>query len=305
LLEHDAFTYRDQDEFLGGALPFVRESIELGEPVAAAPTERNASLLQRELGADADKVEWAPSPESHKPLDRLMLFDRFISRHLSQGAQRVRLLGEPAWPRDSEAGVAEWKRYESYLNIALGSYPVWLVCPYDASTLSADIVSDSCRTHPYTGHGDERSRNASYVDPRMFWEQLDGERPLPPAPQSAVAHEFASAHDARGFVAGEAARAGFPRARVLDAKLAASEVVTNVFRYAGGRATVRTWIDDPYFVFDVSDPGPGIEEPFPGYKLLDPREPRGFGLPIVRLLCDVVEMRSGSGTTVRMHLKLD
>ena len=52
--------------------------------------------------------------------------------------------------------MAEWKRYESFLNVALADYPVGMVCPYDAIRLSQDIVEDALLTHPAIGHGAAR-----------------------------------------------------------------------------------------------------------------------------------------------------
>src|ERR1700754_5232024 len=132
-LVHDAFVYSTPEELVEGCVPFLREGIALGEPIMAAPQGSNVALLREALGDEHDRVEWAHGADDHRPGDRLDAFLRFIGRHLSRGAERVRLLGEPAWPSHSRAGVNEWKRYESFLNVALADQPVWLVCPYDAS----------------------------------------------------------------------------------------------------------------------------------------------------------------------------
>jgi hypothetical protein len=128
-LTHDAFVYSSDEEFLAGALPFLEEGIDRGEPILAAPTHANAQLLRGKLRRHAKAVDWAENSEAHRAVERLGIFLAYIAEHVSTGATRVRLLGEPCWPPEGGPGVAEWKRYESFLNVALAERPVWLVCP--------------------------------------------------------------------------------------------------------------------------------------------------------------------------------
>lgn len=304
-LVHDAFVYSSQDEFLAGALPFIREGIARGEPILAAPTTANVALLRRELGDDAGQVDWAAAPEEHKAVQRLGIFLGYIADQCRGGTNRVRLLGEPVWPADSEAGVAEWKRYESFLNVALAPHPVWLLCPYDARELSESIVADACRTHPTMGHGHGREESSDYLEPAAFSRRLDAQRQFPAPPPDAVERSFDDVGEARRFVVEQARAAGVDAEKLGDVKLAVSEVATNVFRHATGRATVRTWARANAFVCEVSDTGPGISDPFVGYVVPDPPRPGGWGLAIARQVCEVVEIRASAvGTTVRLHGRL-
>jgi anti-sigma regulatory factor (Ser/Thr protein kinase) len=301
-LVHDAFIYSSTEEFLAGCLPFIREGIARGEPTLAAPTADNVALLQRELGAAAGRVDWADDPEAHRPVQRLGIFLDYIDEHRRRGASRVRLLGEPVWPADSEAGVAEWKRYESFLNVALAPHPVWLVCPYSATDLPADIVGDACRTHPVMGHGSAREPSPEYLEPDAFSRRLDAQRQLPAPPAEAIERSFQDAADARLFAVEEARRAHVSVDRLVDVKLAVGEVATNVFRHAVGPARIRSWVAGRTFVCEVSDNGAGVDDPFAGYLMPQPPRPGGWGLAITRQVCDVVEIRGGSGgTTVRLH----
>jgi anti-sigma regulatory factor (Ser/Thr protein kinase) len=286
-------------------LPFVREGLALQEPVLAAPTSTNSALLQRELGEESARVDWAENAEQHKPVERLAVFQRYIAEQVDRGATRLRLLGEPVWPADSAAGVAEWKRYESFLNVALARHPVWLVCPYDAGHLSEGIVADACRTHPTMGYGHERRASPDYVEPADFARLLDRAEKLPAPPPGAIERCFDAAADVRRFVVDQARAAGLRAEKIEGAKLAASEVATNAFRHASSLARVRTWLLRHAFVCEVSDAGSGIENPFVGYVTPDPARGGGWGLSIARHVCDVVEVRAGpAGTTVRLHLNL-
>ena len=222
-LVHDAFVYFSADEFSAGTLPFLEEGIELGEPILAAPTERNAQLLRERLGERAEEVDWADDPESHRTVQRLATFLDYIEHHRNSGSGRIRLLGEPCWPEDGGPGVAEWKRYESYLNVALAEHPVWLVCPYDGSRLSADIVADARLTHPNIGYGKGRTSCPDYLEPSAFARRIDNV-PLSPPPDDSAQGYFSKAGAVRRFVREQAERSGLARAKLRDAEIAAGEI---------------------------------------------------------------------------------
>ena len=300
-LVHDAFVYGYEDEFIAGTLPFLEEGIDHGEPILAAPTAANVALLHERLGDRASCVDWAEDPESHRTVQRLGIFLDYIHRHLNDGAERVRVLGEPCWPENSGPGVAEWKRYESYLNVALASYPVWLVCPYDGRRLEPEILEDASRTHPYVGYGNGRAASPDYVAPAQFARRLD-QAPLAKPPEDAAEELFGGAVGARRFVAGEARAAGLPEEKIRDVELAASEVAANVFQHAADVARIRAWSTDTAFVFDVDDTGAGIDDPFPGYAVPERTAFAGRGLMVARRLADVVQVRTTpTGARVRLH----
>jgi anti-sigma regulatory factor (Ser/Thr protein kinase) len=304
-LVHDAFVYANEDEFLAGTMPFLEEGVERGEPILAAPTHANATLLQQRLGETGKAVDWAESSESHRTVERLGIFLHYVHGHLDRGAARVRLLGEPCWPEDGGPGVAEWKRYESFLNVALAPHPVWLVCPYDGARLAPDIVEDARRTHPSIGHGPERGDSPDYLEPAEFARRID-EVPLPSAPSDAVEGHFRTPYAIRGFVAEQGRAAGLATELLGDAELAASEVAANVFRHAADVARIRTWTEADRFVCEIDDTGRGIDDPFAGYSIPEPMAPAGRGLLMARRLADVVEIRTTpTGAVVRLHFSRD
>ena len=303
-LVHDAFVYFSQEEFLAGTLPFLEEGIDLHEPIFAAPTPANAELLRKRLGRRAKAIDWAEDSERHRAVQRLGIFLAYMDDHLERGATRIRVLGEPVWPQEGMPGVAEWKRYESFLNVALADYPLWLVCPYDGSRLPPDIVEDAYRTHPNFGHGESRTVSANYLEPTAFAKRID-DVPLPRAPEDANERYFGNAGAVRRFVNAEACGARLSDDRVNDVELAAGEVAANVFRHAADVARVRTWIANGMFVCDIDDTGHGIGDPFAGYAIARPLAPAGRGLTIARRLADVVEIRTTStGALVRMYFNL-
>ncbi len=209
-LVHDAFVYSSEQEFLAGALPFLEEGIDLREPILAAPTHANGELLRARLGRRAKAVDWAESQEAHRTVERLGILLQFINREQKRGAIRIRVFGEPCWPSGGGPGVAEWKRYESFLNVALADYPVWLVCPYDANRLSQDIVEDALLTHPAIGYGAGRTPSPGYLEPSEFAKRID-HVPLPRPPEDASERYFGHAGAVRRFVGDEAGPPVSPR----------------------------------------------------------------------------------------------
>lgn len=304
-LVHDAFVYSSHEELFAGTVPFIEEGIERGEPILAAPTHANARLLQKRLGKRASAVDWAENSESHRAVERLGIFLDYVGGHVEAGATRVRLLGEPCWPTDGGPGVIEWKRYESFLNMALAPLPVWLVCPYDSSSLAPDIVDDACCTHPNMGYGEGRASSPDYADPLDFARRLN-RTPLTRPPADAAEGYFKSPAPARRFVSAQARIAGLSTEKLHDAELAASEVSANVFTHAAEVARIRAWTEDGVFVFDIEDTGRGIDDPFPGYTIPELTAQNGRGLLMARRLADVVEVRTTpTGALVRLHFNLN
>ena len=131
-------------------------------------------------------------PERHRPVERLALFVRYAEAMLARWARRIRLLGEPAWPASaSSPATAEWKRLESYFNVALAQYPVWLVCPYAARELPEGIVTEAHRTHPVIGCSEARRQSHEYLDPEEFARGLD-RAPLPEPPHGVAELAFSA-----------------------------------------------------------------------------------------------------------------
>lgn len=176
---HEALVYSTMEEFLAGTVPFVREGLDAGHPVLVATKRANLRMLREALDADAGRVDFVDSAEWYRsPAPTLEAYDRYIRVRLGEGAGRVRIIGEPVWPRTSARAVAEWKRYESGINVALASLPAWVVCPYDAGELPDGILADAERTHPALRSGQATRPSPGYMDPEVFVREL-GLEPKP------------------------------------------------------------------------------------------------------------------------------
>src|SRR5262245_66433911 len=94
---HPALWYRDRDEYLAGTVPFLRDGLAAGEPVAAAVPTGNLALLRDALGEDADQVLWRDMTEAGRNPGRIIptVLLAFANDH---PGRRVRIIGEPCWP---------------------------------------------------------------------------------------------------------------------------------------------------------------------------------------------------------------
>jgi CheY-like chemotaxis protein len=169
---HEALVYSTVEEFLTATVPLIREGLEEEEPLLVVTNEANLSALRETLDIDAGGVDLVdPVGMYRSPPQTTEAYDRYVRTHLEKGARRVRIIGEPVWPT-SARGVAEWKRYESALNVAWASTPSWVVCLYDANELPDDIVSDAKRTHPVLRTGCGARPSPHYTDPEVFVRTL-------------------------------------------------------------------------------------------------------------------------------------
>jgi anti-sigma regulatory factor (Ser/Thr protein kinase) len=301
--EHDALLYEGTGALVEHVLPFLYGGVERGEGVLVVTSRTNVEALREALGDVTtsvdfrDSASWYSSPGA--------AFRRYADYVGALEAKRpVRAIGEPVWPVGWKEGVDEWARYESVLNVAFADAPAWIVCPYDVSALPDPILEHAHHTHPTLYDRGRRTAHAEYEEPGDFWSRLDRAAPFA---QAIRARRFPVTPDLaalREQVASEAAAAGVPLARLSGFLAAVHEVAINALTHGGGAAAARTWIAGDTFVCEVADVGPGLAEPYAGYRLPDAHETRGRGLWLARQFCDLVELRSSAeGTAVRVHVR--
>jgi anti-sigma regulatory factor (Ser/Thr protein kinase) len=300
--QHPALVYDGLDDFLRPMTPFVGEGLESGEPVFAAVGPAELGALRAAFDDHAhlslvDTNRWHPAPGP-----RLRAFHTLVTDRLRRGARRLRLVGEPVWPEGRPDLLREWARYESVLNEVLAPFPISLVCTYPASRLDPAIVAGAARTHPVLGLGPATRSSTRFEPPASLVARWNP--PLQPPP--ATADRLAGPADpatGRTFVAERAAACGLPRDRVLDAELAASEILTNAIVHGRGEFTLAAWSDGDAFFCEVRDHGPGVGDPLAGYRPPDPTPEGGRGLWLTRQVTDLLRIDSGAdGTAVRFRI---
>lgn len=296
-LAHQAFVYGSSEEFVAEMAPFIREGLDRGDAVFAAAKPANVTALREELGADAaravlvDATRWCT-----RPYERLQAFRRMVDE-LPPG-RSLRALGEPVW-EGSDAVVRQWARYESIINLALADAPMRFICLYDGAGLPQPILDYAGRTHPeqITGAGSVAPCE-HFVAPHAF---VPGQPATPPASPAELPLRGSGL---RRALAEHARAAGMRPERADDFVLAANEVATNALIHGRPPVAVQVWHDGCELVCQVSDGGPGIEDPLAGW-LPPTRKTGGWGLAIARQVCDAVDVAAGpAGSAVSLHMSL-
>jgi anti-sigma regulatory factor (Ser/Thr protein kinase) len=300
---HPALLYRDADEYLAGTVPFVREGLAAGEPVAAAVPPANLALLQAALGADADGVAWRDmtvvgrNPGAIIPTVLLA----FANAH---AGHPVRIIGEPIWAGRTRAEYPACAQHEALINAAFDGRAATILCPYDVSALDPVWVDDAHRTHPVMVTPTRRWDSRHYTDPVALAAEFNHPLPDPPARAATTVVDVFTVRSARRFAADVASRAGFPAARLPDLTLAVNELAANSVRHGGGSGRLAVWAEGDQLVCQLSDSG-YVADPLAGRIPPAPGSSGGRGLMMVHQLCDLVRVHSTSaGTTVRIQLRI-
>ena len=300
---HEALFYNGADGFLRGALAFLAEALDAGEPLLAAVGEPQAALLQDALAEEAERVRFLDVHElARNPARVIGAWTQFIDEHRGRG---VRVLGEPVWAGRSDAELDECSRHESLLNVAFANGPAWrLLCPYDLEALEPGVIEAARRTHPALMHEGISRRSGAFVPFELAPGPFNGSLPAPPRGYEQLLFTRNAIGTIRALVASRCDDAELGVEAGEDLVLAVNELVTNSVQYGGGGGTLRIWRErDDLLVCEVSDHG-FIRDPLVG-RLQPPIDQHGGrGMWLVNQLCDLVQIRSApSGTVVRLHMQ--
>jgi anti-sigma regulatory factor (Ser/Thr protein kinase) len=294
-LRHVSWFYRTQTDYLAAIEEFVRAGQGCGEPVLVAVP---AVQLPRDwvLPAGPHVTLTDMAAMGSNPARIIPALRAFCARYRGQ---RVRYLGESAWPGRSAAEQQETARHDALLNLAFADTEISIFCPYSA-LLPESVIADARSTHPLTRTDETESASSDYLGPADYLAKLD--RPLR-APAAAESFEYRrDLRPVRALVAAVAQRAGLAPSRCTDLVIAASEVAANTLRHTPGAGMVRLWATDSEVLCQFEDSG-FITDPLAGHCRPAGDLPGGQGLWLVNQLCDLAEIRTSElGTTVRLHM---
>lgn len=300
---HEALLYAGDDDFVGATLPFVRDGLAHDEPVLVAVPRARTRLLQSALAGDADEVRFADMEAIGRNPSRIIPVWREFVRDGCTGGRRARGIGEPIWAARAPAELVECQHHETLLNLAFVDDPaLWLVCPYDVTSLPADVIAEAECSHPFVAAGGRHRASPDYRGLAAAAGTLAAPLEEPSVAPDELGFGRWQLDRVRRFVARHAAVAGLDRARTGDLVVAVNEVATNSLRHAGGGGTIRAWRDGDALVCEVRDGG-RIGSALVGREVPPRDSEGGRGLWIVNQLCDLVQVRSTStGTVVRLHV---
>jgi anti-sigma regulatory factor (Ser/Thr protein kinase) len=299
---HPALFYRGSLQYLAGTVPFIRDGLEAGEPVAVAVPGPNLRLLRAELGELGSEVRFLDMTEAGRNPGRIIpgVLRAFADLHPSG---RVRIIGEPIWPGRSETEYPACVQHEALINLAFSGRAVTILCPYDVEGLDPEVIRDAEATHPVLVDGSGSRSSGGYAPERIVH---DYNRPLSDPPPDVAAFAFGNGALAlvRAFAVDYAARAGLAGERLEDLRLIVSELAANSLDYGGGSGVLRVWSEGPRVVFDISDAG-HITDLLAGRRPVGPRQRGSRGLLVTNLLSDLVRVHTGQGgTTVRAYFDI-
>lgn len=300
---HEALLYNGDDEFVARCSAFLGEGVDRGEPVLVMVDSRKLALLRDALGERADDVHFADmAVVGRNPARVIPAWERFVADHASEGGGIVRGIGEPIWADRSPDELAECQLHESLLNLAFaaaGSFS--LVCPYDTSTLTEEVIAEARRSHPILSEGGDPQPCDDYCGIDMVTARFSEPLPEPPGNADEMRVTVDDLREARSLVRRRAQDAGVAE-RTDDLVLAVNEILSNSLHHAQDAGVLRVWGDPDGLVCEVRDGG-HILQPLIGREEPAAGQVGGHGVWLVNLVCDLVQVRSSEdGSTVRMKM---
>jgi MEDS: MEthanogen/methylotroph, DcmR Sensory domain len=294
---HPALFYRGTAEYLEGTVPFIREGLAAGEPVALAVPGPNLRLILAELGSDAERVRLLDMTRSGRNPGRIVpnVLRAFADAHRFQ---RVRIIGEHLWTGHSAREYPACAQHEALIHIALTGRSVTMLCPYDANRVGMQTLADAEATHPLLIGANGKRASTAYAPAHVAADALFRSPTLGPsftfdATNQALAGQFASDHATRYGLGSDHA----------ELKLLINELTTKALMHGSGTGTLRIWAEQGYLVCEVRHAGQP-DNPTIDRRPADPRQSDGRGL-LAHYLSDLVQQRSClQGTATWVYLRL-
>jgi anti-sigma regulatory factor (Ser/Thr protein kinase) len=297
-MRHSLLVYDDDDQMVEQMAPFLRSGLTDGGRSLVVLERRKWQRLKGALGSDADNVVHVERDTFYtRPEAALLGYDTTLRRLVRDGASAVRVFAE--LPRcETEAECNRWLTYEAIVNRALEHHPVWVVCGYDTRDVAGPLLEGALDTHPEMLE-EEWEPSPHYHEP----EDVVRSRTPAPAPLDGL-RPLRLEGGPRGFreiLSTELEAAAVPKRDAGNLLVAAAEVLANAERHGGETLNVRVGRVGDRFVCEVSDDGPGIDDPLAGFLPPRPGHADGAGLWVARQLTSQLDLVSSPhGASVRL-----
>jgi anti-sigma regulatory factor (Ser/Thr protein kinase) len=283
---HEAVFYDGERTYMDRLLPFLREGIGADEPMLVAVSPARIRLLSDALGADAERIVFVPMDELGRNPARIIPAWRAFAD--AAGTRSVRGIGEPIWAGRSQAELDECYLHESLLNVAFAERRAFqLLCPYDTSTLSEEVLHRARASHPCVGHHGTTEPSEHYCGAVPALACL----PAIPGDARRLTFDGPGLGNVRRAVAEAARELGVPERRVDACVLAVNEIAANSVRHGGGVGELHVWSQGDALVCEIRDGG-CIADPLAGRHRPTFTQLGGRGLWMVNQLCDLVQIRT-------------
>jgi hypothetical protein len=191
---HICAFFSNRDEEYRILLPFIKEGFKLGEKVVhTVDPDRLDDHLRRLMSAGIDVEDlrkndqfevrtWHNTHLSDGRFDEtktLKIFEQVVKNSQQQGFPLVRFVTHMEWALQDIAGIENLLEYEARAN------DIWMrqqgpvnpvICTYDLTKFSGDVVIDVMRTHPMIIIGGILQENPFFVPPDQFLQELQARR---------------------------------------------------------------------------------------------------------------------------------
>jgi MEDS: MEthanogen/methylotroph, DcmR Sensory domain len=265
-----------------------------------AVSAQHTKWLRDAVDGQAADVEFVDIEElGRNPAQIIPAWQQFLNTR-SGRFRPVRGIGEPIWPGRRSEELVECQLHEAMLNIAIDpDTPFWLICSYDAVTLSPAVVEEAHRSHPVIVDAGSYHGSAYYTGPahvnEMFAAELS-ELVGQPIAAMFTAHNVSRLYT---YIKLELYVADLPAGVAGDLATATQHLVLNSLQRGAAQVTVQMWSQPHALICELVD-DTVIDDVLLGRRV--PVDDKHDGLWRANQLCDLVQMRSSSaGTTVRLH----
>jgi anti-sigma regulatory factor (Ser/Thr protein kinase) len=297
-LRHNAFVYSSLDEYVARSVAFLREGLEAGDGAIVAHTRPGLAAMREALGSNANEVTFVDVSSTYtRPARTLAAYYKIFTGELQKTASLRAVADVQLGPDPREWDL--WMGYEAVFNRSFSHLPLWVWCTYNSDRLTDPILDGVWQTHPEVVTDDTWDASKDYDDPDELLRRVTPEpRPLSGLRSISFGH---GEDEFRERLARELAADEVSEAKALDMLVASTEVFKNAVEVGGGVEDVRVGRADGRFVCEITDRGPGFDDPGAGY--LPPREGVGGGLWVARQLTWQLEFfHSPMGFTARLWL---
>ena len=297
-LQHNAFVYDSDDEYIARAVPFLLEGLEAGEGAIVAHTKRGMAMMREALGVDAAAVTFVDVSSTYtRPARALAAYHQVYADQLQRTPELRAVANVQFGPDPGEWD--EWTGYEAAFNRSFGHLPVWVLCSYNANGTPDPIIEGVWQTHPEVIDRTTWTTSSLYEEPDQLLRRITP--PPEPLLQLRSIPLGRDAEQIRERLAPELIAAGLGEAKTLEMLLAVTEIATNAIQHGRGIEDLRVGHAHGRFVCEITDRGPGFDDPAAGY--LAPRAGVGTGLWVARQLTWRIEFfHSLRGFTARIWL---
>ncbi|MFB3917659.1 MAG: MEDS domain-containing protein [Terriglobales bacterium] len=183
---HICFLYRTEQERDDIAVPFLRQGLHDGAICRYVVDDQTAAHLQQGLAAAGVNVKAVEASNQLKILtaaDTYLRKDAFNYREMiafwetiaeelrASNRRYARCAGETNFLQQRVPGLEHFLEYEAQLNNYIPKLPMLVLCLYNITKFSGDLVIGVLQTHPYAVMGGVLIRNPYYIPPERFLSQ--------------------------------------------------------------------------------------------------------------------------------------